>query len=142
MHDIGKVGTPDHILLKPGRLTPDEFEIMKRHAGIGAAILDGSPARLLQVGAQIAGSHHEKFDGSGYPRGLAGEDIPLFGRICALADVFDALTTRRPYKPPFSNEKAMDIMQKGRGTHFDPALYDVFLDGFPGILAIQKEYLD
>ncbi len=142
MHDIGKIGIPDAILLKPGKLDPDEWEIMKTHAEIGAKILTGGSSKYLESGAVIAMSHHERWDGSGYPQGLTGEDIPLFGRICALADVFDALTTRRPYKPPFSNETAMEIMQKGRGTHFDPALYDVFLASFPGILAIQKEYRD
>ncbi len=142
MHDIGKIGIPDAILLKPGKLDPDEWEIMKTHAEIGAKILTGGSSKYLESGAVIAMSHHERWNGSGYPQGLAGEDIPLFGRICALADVFDALTTRRPYKPAFSNDKALEIMKEGRGTHFDPALYDVFLANFSGIEAIQKEYRD
>lgn len=142
MHDIGKIGIPDAILLKPGKLDADEWEIMKRHASIGAKILSGGSSKFLAVGATIAASHHEKWDGTGYPQGLSGEAIPLYGRICALADVFDALTTRRPYKEAFSNEKALGIMKEGRGRHFDPTLYDVFMSNINEILAIQKEYLD
>jgi putative two-component system response regulator len=142
MHDIGKMGVPDAILLKPGRLTEEEWMIMRRHTVIGANILRGGSSKYLECGAEIALSHHEKWDGSGYPRQLAGEDIPLFGRICALADVFDALTTKRPYKEAFSNERALAIMAEGRASHFDPRLYDVFLGCFEEILGIQREYLD
>jgi len=142
MHDIGKIGIPDAVLLKPGKLDADEWEIMKRHAHIGANILSGGSSKFLEVGAVIAMSHHEKWDGSGYPQGLSGEAIPLFGRICALADVFDALTTRRPYKDAYGNEKSLEIMQKGRGTHFDPALFDVFMECLPEIYRIQQEYRD
>ncbi len=142
MHDIGKIGIPDAILLKPGKLDAAEWEIMMRHAEIGASILRGGSSKYLEAGALIALSHHEKWDGSGYPRRLAGEDIPLFGRICALADVFDALTTRRPYKDAFSNEKALGIMKEGRGRHFDPTLFDIFISNFDGILHIQQEYME
>jgi putative two-component system response regulator len=131
LHDIGKVGIPDHILLKAGRLTPEEFEIMKRHAEIGARTLDAAAAahpeaKFLCMAREIARSHHEKFDGSGYPDGLAGEDIPLCSRIVALADVYDALTTKRVYKPAFSHEKAAAIIREGRGSHFDPDIVDAF----------------
>ncbi len=142
MHDIGKMGIPDAILLKPGKLDAQEWEIMRRHTVMGTDILRGGSSKYLETGADIALSHHEKWDGSGYPRNLAGEDIPLFGRICALADVFDALTTRRPYKEAYSNEKAIEIMTRGRGTHFDPALFDIFLSEFSLIEAIQREYRD
>lgn len=140
MHDIGKMGIPDAILLKPGKLDDEEWVVMRRHTVIGANILRGGSSKYLEIGADIALSHHEKWNGSGYPRNLSGEDIPLFGRICALADVFDALTTKRPYKDPFSNEQALSIMAEGRGSHFDPRLYDVFLDSFDDILDIQREY--
>jgi len=142
MHDIGKMGIPDVILLKPGRLTEEEWMVMRRHTIMGADILRGGTSRFLEIGADIVLSHHEKWDGTGYPRNLAGEDIPLFGRICALADVFDALTTRRPYKDAFSNEQALAIMAEGRGSHFDPRLYDVFTGCFEDILGIQREYQD
>jgi len=138
MHDVGKISVPDAILLKPGKLDQEEWEIMKQHAISGARILSGSPSELLQVGEIIALSHHEKWDGSGYPKGLAGEDIPLWGRICAIADVFDALTNARPYKKAFSNEEALEIMKEGRGKHFDPKLLDLFFEHFKEALAIQK----
>jgi len=142
MHDLGKIGIPDAILLKPGKLNPVEWEIMKGHSAIGGRILEQSTAELLQVGAIIALSHHEKWDGGGYPEGLAGEDIPLYGRICAVSDVFDALTTRRPYKEPFSIEKSLSIMKEGRGAHFDPAILDLFLDNFDKILDIKAKFSD
>jgi putative two-component system response regulator len=142
MHDIGKMGIPDAILLKPGKLDEQEWEVMRRHTVMGANILGDSNSKYLEAGAVIAATHHEKWDGSGYPAQLAGEDIPLFGRICALADVFDALTTKRPYKDAFSNEKAIGIMTQGRGAHFDPALFDIFLANLARIEAIQNEYRD
>jgi len=142
MHDVGKIGTPDAILLKPGKLDPDEWEIMKQHTVIGARILGGSGSELLQAGEIIAISHHEKWDGSGYPNGLSGENIPLHGRIVAITDVFDALTSRRPYKEPFSNEKALEIMREGRGKHFDPTILDLFLNNFDEIEKIQSQYGD
>jgi len=132
LHDIGKVGIPDNILLKPGRLTADEFEVMKRHTVIGAETLDAAiqlqpEAVFLRMARDIAWSHHEKYDGSGYPRGLAGEEIPLCGRIVALADVYDALTTKRVYKPAFTHERAREVIVEGKGKHFDPDVVDVFL---------------
>ncbi len=142
MHDVGKIGIPDSVLLKPGRLTEYEFQIMQQHTELGARILDGSPSHLLQAGKVIAMSHHEKWDGSGYPNGLAGEDIPLWGRICAVADVFDALTSERPYKQAFSLEKAFNILREGRARHFDPDVLDCFFDGLDEILRIKGQYSD
>jgi len=142
MHDIGKVGTPDLILLKPGKLTPDEFSIMKQHAVIGYEVLNSASSHMLKVAAEIAHTHHEKFDGSGYPRGLKGEDIPLFGRIVAVADVFDALTSERPYKPAWELEKASQLLRDGAGTHFDPACVEAFFTDFDEILKIKNRYKD
>jgi putative two-component system response regulator len=143
LHDIGKVGIPDAVLLKPGKLNPDEFAVMKTHAEIGArtlsALVETSPeAKYLQMARDIAWTHHEKFDGSGYPRGLAGHDIPLCGRIVAVADVYDALTTRRVYKPAFSHEKARSIILEGCGSHFDPDVVDAFLAVEDQILRIKQ----
>ncbi len=142
MHDIGKVGIADMILLKPGKLTEEEFSIMKQHAVIGAQILDTSSSPLLKVAAVIAHTHHEKFDGSGYPRGLAGEEIPLFGRIVAVADVFDALTSERPYKKAWSIEKATELIRDGAGKHFDPAGVEAFFTDFDNVLAIKNQFVD
>ncbi|MBI5487936.1 MAG: response regulator [Deltaproteobacteria bacterium] len=140
MHDIGKIGIPDAVLLKPGRLTPEEFETMKRHAAIGHDMLAGSRNDLLDLAATIAWTHHERFDGRGYPRGLAGEAIPIAGRIAAVADVFDALTSPRPYKEAFPVDKAVGILLEGRGTHFDAVLLDVFLSSLDDVLAIRRRY--
>jgi putative two-component system response regulator len=131
LHDIGKVGVPDRILLKPGKLTAEEFEIMKQHTVVGGQTLDAAlqaypEAKYLQMARDIAWSHHEKFDGSGYPRGLAGDAIPLCGRIAALADVYDALTTKRVYKEAFSHQIAREIILDGSGKHFDPQIVDAF----------------
>ena len=142
MHDIGKVGTPDHILLKPGRLTPEEFEVMKQHAAIGYEILRDSLSPLLQGADVVASAHHEKFDGSGYPQGLVGEDIPLFGRIVAVADVFDALTSERPYKKAWTLDAAVDFLKSNSGTHFDPRCVDAFLAAWPQVLEIRARYHD
>jgi len=142
MHDIGKVGIADMILLKPGRLTPEEFAVMKQHATIGYEILNANSASLLKVAAEIAYTHHEKFDGSGYPRSLKGEDIPLFGRIVAVADVFDALTSERPYKKAWSVEDASRLLREGSGAHFDPACVTAFFADFSEILAIKTRFLD
>lgn len=120
MHDIGKIGIPDQILLKPGKLDANEWITMKTHSVIGAEILKGSDSDFIQLGEQVALAHHEKWDGSGYPQGLAGADIPLSGRIVAIADTFDALTSKRPYKEPFTVEKSLSIIKDGRGAHFDP----------------------
>lgn len=144
MHDVGKMGIPDNILLKPGKLAHDEWEIMKTHSIIGQHILEGSDSELLQIAEVIAVSHHEKWDGTGYPHGLAGEDIPVMGRICAVADVFDALTSLRPYKAPFDNATALAIMREAqeRGTHFEPAIYTLFMENFDKIIAIQNKFKD
>ncbi len=142
MHDIGKVGIADAILLKPGKLTPEEFELMKQHAVIGYELLSKSSSPLLKVAAEIAHTHHEKFDGSGYPRKLVGEDIPLYGRIVAVADVFDALTSARPYKRAWSIEEATQLLRDGSGKHFDPACVDAFFSEFDEILSIKNTFLD
>jgi putative two-component system response regulator len=142
MHDIGKVGIPDHILLKPGRLAPDEFEVMKQHALFGYEILRGSASRVLQAGAEIALAHHEKYDGSGYPRGLAGEDIPIFSRIVAVADVFDALTSERPYKKAWPLERAAEHLKASSGSHFDPRCVDAFFANWQQVLEIRQRFCD
>jgi len=142
MHDIGKIGIPDHILLKEDKLTDEEWDIMKKHTEIGADILNDSEDENIQTAKIIALSHHEKWDGSGYPNGLKGEEIPIEGRITAVADVFDALTSRRPYKKPFPLEKALGIIKEGRGRHFDPAIVDVFFESMDDILEIQSKYSD
>jgi CHASE2 domain-containing sensor protein len=128
LHDVGKIGIPDRILLKPGKLDPDEWEVMKTHAAIGAQILAGSVSPLLQLGETIALTHHERWDGSGYPQSLAGEDIPLAGRICAICDVYDALRSVRPYKRAWTREEALAEIVRERGSHFDPQLVDTFLE--------------
>ena len=126
MHDIGKIGIPDNILLKPGKLDDNEWVIMKQHTTIGAEILKDADADFIILAADIALTHHEKWTGGGYPRGIKGQDIPLAGRIVALADVFDALTTERPYKKPMPLEQAYGIIKEGKGTHFDPQVVDAF----------------
>lgn len=142
MHDVGKIGIPDNILLKPGRLTPEEFQIMKQHAEIGYRILTGSDSQLLKMAAIIARSHHEKWDGSGYPQGLQAEDIPLEGRIAAVADVFDALTSARPYKAAWPLEDAVSLLRDGRGKHFDPELVELFLGSMDEVLDIRARFQD
>ena len=126
MHDIGKIGIPDRVLLKPGKLDDEEWVIMRRHTTIGAEILRDADADFIKLAAEIALTHHEKWNGSGYPQGIKGPDIPLAGRIVALADVFDALTSERPYKAPFPLEKAFTIIKEGQGSHFDPQVTDAF----------------
>lgn len=138
MHDIGKIGIPDHVLLKPGKLTDEEREVMKRHPLIGWRILGASKSRLLRMAADIAISHHEKWDGSGYPHGLTGENIPLVGRITAVADVFDALTSARPYKAAWPIEKALDYLRDNRELHFDPACVDAFFLSLDEILVVAE----
>jgi hypothetical protein len=127
LHDVGKIGVPDRVLLKPGKLDPEEWAIMRTHAEIGASMLSGSPSPLVQLGEEIARTHHERWDGSGYPNGLRGEEIPLVGRIVAICDVFDALRSRRPYKQPWSLDEALTEIAAQRGRHFDPALVDLFV---------------
>ena len=142
MHDVGKIGIPDHILLKPGKLDPDEWEIMKSHAQIGADLLAGHASDLLEMASTIALTHHEKWDGTGYPNGLSGTDIPLGGRITAICDVFDALLSERPYKKAWSVEEAVAEIKAQRGKHFDAELADQFLDILPGILEINSRFRD
>jgi two-component system response regulator RpfG len=138
MHDIGKIGIPDVILLKPGRHTPEEQAIMRRHPLIGHEILAGSPSRYLQMGAVIALGHHEKFDGSGYPQGQSGEDIPLAARIVAVADVFDALASDRPYKRAWSFQDALKYVQTESGHHFDPDCVRAFELRIDAVVAIMR----
>lgn len=140
MHDIGKVGTPDHILLKQGKLDADEMAIMRDHASIGHAILKTSQVRMLQLAAEIAYTHHERFDGTGYPVGLKGEEIPIAGRIVAVADVFDALTSARPYKKAWPIENAKQYLIENRGTHFDPRCVDALLKRWPEVEEIRAGF--
>jgi two-component system response regulator RpfG len=142
MHDIGKIGIPDDILLKPGALTEEETLVMRRHPGIGYEILAGSTSRFLQMGAIIAFGHHEKFDGTGYPQGLAGESIPLPARTAAVADVFDALTSVRPYKKAWSMQEALDWIKSQIGSHFDPDCAHAFLVRLDEVAQIMQEYPD
>lgn len=143
MHDIGKVGIPDSILLKPGRLTPLEWSIMQTHTIIGFRILSAEkPSLLMDLARSIALNHHEKWDGSGYPNGVAGEEIPIEARIVALADVFDALTSKRPYKEAWTREQAIAEIRQQSGAHFEPLLVDAFCDLMPQISEIGKEYSD
>ncbi len=164
LHDVGKIGIPDAILLKPGKLEPEEFEFMQKHCGfgkrvfdrmsndefrtladhtaLGAKIMGDCRSPILRLAMTIALTHHERWDGSGYPLGLSGEDIPLEGRITAVADVFDALSSKRPYKPAFPLEKCLAILEDGRGSHFDPRVLDAFMAGREEVVAIQIEYSD
>ena len=142
MHDIGKIGIEDAILLKNGKLTEEEFEVMKTHASIGATILSLKQTPLLSFASQIAASHHEKYNGKGYPKGLSGEDIPLIARIVAVVDVFDALMSKRPYKEPFSLEKTLSIIEGDSGTHFDPQVVEKFLANLEKIVEIRKRLDD
>jgi putative two-component system response regulator len=139
MHDLGKIGIPDQILVKPAKLDPVEWEIMKLHTVIGAKILKGSDAEFIRLGETIAQCHHEKWDGSGYPNNLKGIEIPIAGRITAIADVFDALTSKRPYKKPFSVEESLAIIREGRRSHFDPDVVDAFFAIQDEILTIKKQ---
>jgi hypothetical protein len=131
LHDAGKVGIPDAVLLKPGRLTDEERSVMERHALIGYELLRNSSAEAIALAASIAHTHHERFDGSGYPRGLAGEEIPLEGRVTAIADVFDALSSDRVYRPAFAPDEVVEMLRDGRGSQFDPELLDVFVADLP-----------
>ncbi|MEM6392991.1 MAG: HD domain-containing phosphohydrolase [Planctomycetota bacterium] len=165
LHDVGKIGIPDAILLKPGKLTDDEFAEMRCHTGrgssiisklesirtadavtdhctIGQRIIGTSRYNVLQLAASIADTHHEKFDGSGYPRGLAGQDIPLEGRITAVADVFDALSSARPYKPAFPLDHCVNILRESAGSHFDPDLIDAFIARMPDVVRVREDLLD
>jgi putative two-component system response regulator len=135
VHDIGKLDVPTRILDKPGQLTNDEYEVVKRHAMVGYLMLTGKGSEVLDLAARIALTHHEHWDGSGYPQKLASECIPIEGRIAAVADVFDALTTRRCYKEPFTVHWSVEIMREGRGRHFDPVVLDTFFENLPDALS-------
>jgi len=142
LHDIGKIGIPDKILQKSGRLSEEEWEIMKTHTTIGAELLSGSNSKFLNIAREIALTHHEHWDGAGYPNGLKGEEIPLIGRICGLTDVFDALMATRPYKRPWTFEQTIDEIKSGDGSHFDPRLVEKFLSILPDIQYIRDKYVD
>ncbi len=142
MHDIGKIGIPDRILQKPGKLDADEWEIMKQHAEIGARIIGNHDSILLETARIIALTHHEKWNGQGYPEGLQGDKIPLVGRIVAVADVFDALTSERPYKRAWSVDEAVDLLKKEAGQHFDPVLVTGFREVLPEVLKIKERYAE
>ena len=142
MHDIGKIGIPDKILRKPGKLDAEEWEIMKTHTLMGAEIIGDHPSPLLQLSSTIAVTHHEKWDGTGYPHGLAEEDIALEGRIVAIADVFDALTSHRPYKKEWPVEEALDLIDRESGRHFDPTLVHLLHEVLPEVLEIKKQHAE
>jgi len=142
MHDIGKIGIPDSILLKPGKLDAEEWKVMHQHPIMGAEIIGKHENELLETARIIALSHHEKWDGSGYPQGLKGENIPLEGRIVAIADVFDALVSVRPYKKAYPVEESLELMQKQSGLHFDPSLMLAFEKALPEILRVREIYAD
>jgi putative two-component system response regulator len=142
MHDVGKVGIPDRILNKPDRLTPEEFAVMKGHSALGHGILCKSEQRIIRVAARIALQHHERWDGGGYPRGLAGEEISPEGRITAIVDVFDALSSKRVYRDARPLSEVLATLRGCRGTHFDPELLDVFLAHAEDFIAITREYAD
>ncbi|MBM4332927.1 MAG: GAF domain-containing protein [Deltaproteobacteria bacterium] len=142
MHDVGKLGIPDSILQKPGRLTPEERHIMEYHTIIGGNIMKGSKAAVVKQSRIVAITHHEKFDGTGYPRGLKGEEIPIAGRITILADVFDALSSKRVYKEALAEDDVLRILREGRGSFFDPKILDIFLDNLEAVRKIQSRYMD
>jgi len=142
MHDVGKIGIPDRILQKPGPLDADEWKIMQSHVTIGAEIIGEHDSGMLALARSIALTHHEKYDGSGYPNGLAGDAIPLVGRIVAIADVFDALTSVRPYKKAWTEEEAVNFLREQKGRHFDPHLVDLFADQMPAIREVRLRWAE
>ena len=142
MHDVGKIGIPDRILQKPGPLDPEEWKVMQSHVTIGAEIIGKHDGGMLALASQIALTHHEKYDGSGYPQGLRGDAIPLAGRIVAIADVFDALTSVRPYKKAWTEQEALDFLREQKGRHFDPALVDLFIEQMPAVRAVQQRWAE
>jgi putative two-component system response regulator len=142
MHDVGKIGIPDHILLKPGKLTDEEFDTMRTHAEMGFEIIGKQSARILQIGGLIAMTHHEKWNGTGYPKGLKGEEIPLAGRLSAICDVFDALTSVRPYKKAWTVDDALALITREAGEHFDPKLAQMFVSMKSEICEIMERYQD
>lgn len=142
MHDVGKIGIPDAVLRKPGKLDADEWAVMRQHVSIGANIIGEHPSGLLRMAQRIALTHHEKWDGSGYPKGLAGEDIPIEGRIVAIADVFDALTSERPYKQAWPVEEAVAFLREQSGQHFDPDLVELFIQQLPAVLEVKARWAE
>ncbi|KIV68359.1 Response regulator [Pseudomonas sp. FeS53a] len=142
MHDVGKIGIPDAVLRKPGKLDADEWAVMRQHVSIGANIIGEHPSGLLRMAQRIALTHHEKWDGSGYPNGLAGEDIPIEGRIVAIADVFDALTSERPYKQAWPVEEAVAFLREQSGQHFDPNLVELFIQQLPAVLEVKARWAE
>ncbi len=142
MHDVGKIGVPDRVLLKPGKLDDEEWSFMRSHAEIGGNILQDHTSDVMQMAQVIAVSHHEKWDGTGYPYGLRGDDIPVEGRITAICDVFDALTSHRPYKKAWPVERAVEEIKRCAGTHFDPQFVPKFVDVLPGIVKLRETYSD
>jgi response regulator RpfG family c-di-GMP phosphodiesterase len=142
MHDIGKVGIPDAILKKPGKLTPEEYEVMKSHSPLGYDMLKNSKRNILQAAAIVAGEHHEKYDGTGYPNGTKGEDIHIYGRITAIADVFDALASDRVYKKAWPLEDVLNLFKEQKGKHFDPRLIELFLENLDEFLEVRDKYQD
>jgi putative two-component system response regulator len=142
LHDVGKIGIPDSILLKPGRLDSDERNIMETHVNIGYEVLSGHHSPLLTMAAEIALYHHEKWDGTGYPKGLKGEDIPVSARISSIADVVDALLSKRPYKEAWPIDKVLDFITDGKGKHFDPDIVDIFIEEIEAIVEMRNLYLD
>lgn len=142
MHDVGKIGIPDRVLQKPGPLDAEEWKVMQSHVNIGAEIIGEHSGGMLGLARNIALTHHEKYDGSGYPNGLKGDAIPLEGRICAIADVFDALTSVRPYKKAWSEEEAIDFLRQQKGKHFDPVLVDLFIEQMPAIRSIRTRWAE
>lgn len=142
MHDVGKIGIPDNILLKPGKLTDDEFDIIKKHTTLGCKLLSGIDSDLLKKAEKIALTHHEKYNGNGYPNGLVGDEIPIEGRIVAVCDVFDALTSIRPYKKAWDVERVVKLITSEKGQHFDPYVVDKFLSNLPEILEVKNKFND
>ncbi|SEA21875.1 response regulator receiver modulated metal dependent phosphohydrolase [Desulfuromusa kysingii] len=142
MHDVGKIGIPDSILLKPGKLSPEEWKVMQHHPEIGAKIIGDNDSKLIVLARETALYHHEKWDGSGYPRGISGEEIPISARIAAISDVFDALTSERPYKKAWSVEKTIALLKAESGKHFEPVMVDLFIENLAEILEIKERYLD
>ncbi|MDH4216318.1 MAG: HD domain-containing protein, partial [Gallionella sp.] len=142
MHDIGKIGVPDHILLKPGKLTAEEFDVIKKHPEIGAGIIGDHEAEVMKMAKQVALGHHEKWNGQGYPYGLSGENIPIAARIVAIVDVFDALTSVRPYKEEWPVDKALELITQEAGRHFDPELARLFVAAETEVRRIVIEYKD
>ncbi|WP_028582039.1 HD-GYP domain-containing protein [Desulfogranum japonicum] len=142
MHDIGKIGIPDIILKKPGKLTDDEFDTMKSHCAIGADVIGFDDSDLLRLAREIALTHHEKWNGRGYPHGLIGDNIPLPGRIVAITDVFDALTSDRPYKKAWPTDSAVELLHKEAGEHFDPQLIPLFIQSLPEIIKVKERYAE